>query len=176
MEEKQINQNVEDFRKVTEDMIALYKRKNAAYGNSFSSTYNKLGILSAVTRLEDKHNRLCNLAKNPHLDDLGESVADTLIDIANYYVMTIMELRRGLQEGHKPSSKFDIMTLKPFDKVLVRSDIDTTWHVDIFGYHDDNQFFYTAAGMCSCQCIPYEGNEYLLGTTDNCDEYYKTWQ
>lgn len=23
------------------------------------------------------------------------------------------------------------------------------------------------------QCIPYEGNEHLLGTTDGCDDYYK---
>lgn len=94
MQEQQINQNVEDFRKVTEDMIALYQRKNAAYGNSFSNTYTKLGILSAVTRLEDKHNRLCNLARNPHLDDLGESVEDTLKDMACYCVMTIMEIRK----------------------------------------------------------------------------------
>ena len=24
-------------------------------------------------------------------------------------------------------------------------------------------------------CIPYEGNEHLLGTTNDCDEFYKTW-
>lgn len=26
------------------------------------------------------------------------------------------------------------------------------------------------------QCIPYEDNEHLLGTTNDCDEYYKTWE
>lgn len=26
------------------------------------------------------------------------------------------------------------------------------------------------------QCIPYEGNEHLLGKTDDCDEFYKTWK
>jgi hypothetical protein len=25
------------------------------------------------------------------------------------------------------------------------------------------------------QCIPYEGNEHLLGTTNDCDNFYKTW-
>ena len=31
-------------------------------------------------------------------------------------------------------------------------------------------------GICWAQCIPYEGNEHLLGKTDDCDEYYKTWE
>lgn len=24
-------------------------------------------------------------------------------------------------------------------------------------------------------CIPYEGNEHLLGTKEDCDEFYKNW-
>ena len=29
---------------------------------------------------------------------------------------------------------------------------------------------------CWKQCIPYEGNEHLLGTTDDCDDFYKNWE
>jgi hypothetical protein len=71
----------------------LYERKNRAYGNSFSNTYKKLGIVSAVTRLSDKYERLCNLVKDPQIDDLGESIEDTLRDMASYCIMTIMEFQ-----------------------------------------------------------------------------------
>lgn len=30
--------------------------------------------------------------------------------------------------------------------------------------------------MWDCdQCIPYEHNEHLRGTTNDCDDFYKTW-
>lgn len=61
--------NVKKFRKIAEEVGNLYEKKNAAYGNSFGETYQKLGIVSAVTRISDKYNRLCILAKNPDVDD-----------------------------------------------------------------------------------------------------------
>lgn len=76
----------------------LYEAKNAAYGNSFGDTYKKLGIVSAVTRISDKYNRLCNLATNPDIDNLGESIDDTLRDMAAYCIMTLIELRGNDKE------------------------------------------------------------------------------
>lgn len=54
--------------------------------------------------------------------------------------------------------------LKPFDKVLVRNNDDDEWVCDIFS-HIDEQDFYYCVGTRWEQCIPYEGNEHLLGTT-----------
>lgn len=71
-------------------------------------------------------------------------------------------------------NKFDI-TLKPFDKVLVRRNNYGKWEIDFFGFHDKE--YYHTAGACKFeQCIPYEGNEHLRGTTNDCDEFYKTWK
>lgn len=86
--------NVEQFREIANSLGDLYEKKNAAYGNSFGETYQKLGIISAVTRISDKYNRLCNLATNPDIDNLGESLEDTLKDLASYAIMTLIELRR----------------------------------------------------------------------------------
>ena len=86
--------NVDRFREIANDLGELYEKKNAAYGNSFGETYQKLGIISAVTRISDKYNRLCNLATNPNIDNLGESLEDTLKDLAAYAIMTLIELRR----------------------------------------------------------------------------------
>ena len=80
------------FKDVTEEMNALYERKNHDYGNSFSETFRKLGIISAATRMLDKMNRIVCLVTKDQQKVNDESLRDTLIDIANYAVMTIMEI------------------------------------------------------------------------------------
>lgn len=85
--------NTTQFKQIADSLCRLYEMKNRAYGNSFGYTYKKLGIISAVTRISDKYNRLCNLATNPDIDNLGESIEDTLRDIASYCIMTLMEMK-----------------------------------------------------------------------------------
>ena len=71
--------------------------------------------------------------------------------------------------------KFDITTLVPFEsKVLVR-DINSGYWIGAFYSHYNSKKFYTIGGSRYYQCIPYEGNEHLLGTTNDCDDFYKTW-
>lgn len=89
---KELN-NVEQFKQIAKEISELYEKKNTAYSNSFGDTYKKLGIISAVTRISDKYNRLCNLATNPNIDSLGESIEDTLKDLAAYSIMTLIELK-----------------------------------------------------------------------------------
>ena len=88
------------FKEITDEMNALYERKNHDYGNSFSETYSKLGIISAATRMLDKMNRIVSLVTKDKQEVNDESLRDTLIDLANYAVMTIMEL-----DGEKPSAE-----------------------------------------------------------------------
>lgn len=72
--------------------------------------------------------------------------------------------------------KFDINTLKPFDKVLVRDSNKQKWTIDFFSFIDKSQMSpFICSGHYTYQCIPYEKNEHLLGTTNDCDEFYKTW-
>lgn len=54
--------------------------------------------------------------------------------------------------------------LKPFDKVLIRDFESQAWQVSLFGYKDSD-FYYCCNGCGWNQCIPYIGNESLLGTT-----------
>lgn len=56
---------------------------------------------------------------------------------------------------------------KPFDKVLVRDLEDEDWRCDFFSnYTHDINHYYRTVGSCYKQCIPYEGNEHLLGTSN----------
>jgi hypothetical protein len=67
--------------------------------------------------------------------------------------------------------------LKPFDKVLVRGNVGQKWFIDFFGFMDKNKGLpFVCVGHYVIQCIPYENNEHLCGTTNDCDEYYKTWK
>lgn len=72
-------------------------------------------------------------------------------------------------------NKFDISTLKPFDKVLYRMRDGDTWCAGFYSFHKNNSH-YIISNAIARQCIPYEENKHLLGTTDDCDEYYKTWK
>lgn len=72
---------------------------------------------------------------------------------------------------------FDVTTLKPFDKVLVRDNDTQEWIISLFSHCNESKIYpYTCInGNGYAQCIPYEENKHLLGTTNDCDEYYKTW-
>lgn len=54
--------------------------------------------------------------------------------------------------------------LKPFDKVLVRDFENQAWATSFFGFKDADLYF-CCNGRSYQQCIPYIGNEHLLGTT-----------
>ena len=78
------------------------------------------------------------------------------------------------------TNKFDITTLKPFDKVLVRDKDTDEWIAHLFShYHKNSDRPYVCIGAAGIneykQCVPYEGNEHLLDTNNNCDKYFKTW-
>lgn len=74
-------------------------------------------------------------------------------------------------------NKFDITTLKEFDKVLVRGNVGQKWIIDFFGFMDkDKGYPFVCVGHYISQCIPYEQNKHLLNTTDDCAEYYKYWE
>lgn len=74
--------------------------------------------------------------------------------------------------------KFDISTLIPFEsRVLIRDNKLQKWYPAIWGVYDPETYFpYKLIGCISLCCIPYEGNEHLLNTTNDCDEFYKTWE
>ena len=86
-----------NFIHIVEQCLNLYIEKNRRYGESFSKQYADFGNLSAALRLTDKVERLKSLVKNP--DDYGdEPITDTLKDIANYAIMTLMEIEKNKKE------------------------------------------------------------------------------
>lgn len=76
------------------DIHELYYTKNKDYGDAFTQSLDKHGPIAALVRMEDKWNRLSNLMSTGNEGYIkSESVEDTLIDLANYAIMTALYLR-----------------------------------------------------------------------------------
>lgn len=86
---------IEKHKKICDSLNALYEAKNADYGDSFGKSYKEYGLTMACIRLEDKLNRLKSLNKNGNAQVKDESIQDTLMDLANYAIMTLIELEKG---------------------------------------------------------------------------------
>lgn len=85
--------NQDKHMQVCERLNSIYVSKNKDYGNSFGRQYKRHGILSSVIRLDDKMNRLNEITKPDVIIEVeDETIEDTLLDLANYAIMTIMEL------------------------------------------------------------------------------------
>ena len=56
---------------------------------------------------------------------------------------------------------------KPFEKVLVRDSYDDMWRASFFSHIKEDDGRYVTTCLTWRFCVPYEGNEHLLGTTNN---------
>lgn len=97
------NELVESFKSITSKMAETYEKKNHDYGDSFDKSLDKFGLIASVVRMGDKMNRIESLInksiQNPAYPSVSvkdvnlvkdESIKDTLLDLANYAIMTVM--------------------------------------------------------------------------------------
>ena len=83
--------NIETHKKLLDDMHELYKRKNADYGDSFAQLRKRYPNFVCM-RLFDKLNRLDTLMVPGYEAKVAdEKLEDTLMDIANYAIMELVE-------------------------------------------------------------------------------------
>ena len=91
---------IQKHKEICHELNEIYDKKQHDYGDSFGQTFDKLGIISAVTRISDKYNRLCALATKSEEERKvkDESITDTLLDMANYCIMTVIELHKDINK------------------------------------------------------------------------------
>lgn len=84
---------VQKHKDICAELTTLYAKKNHDYGDSFAASFQEEGMTMPRIRLGDKFSRFKTLTKSESDQQVNdESVRDTLIDLANYAIMTIMEL------------------------------------------------------------------------------------
>jgi hypothetical protein len=88
-----MNDKVQQHKNICYELNALYAKKNHDYGDAFHLSYIEEGMAMPRIRLGDKLNRFKTLSKNLESREVhDESIRDTLLDLANYAIMTILEL------------------------------------------------------------------------------------
>lgn len=92
-----MNEKVLRHKEICDGLNELYARKNHDYGDSFHTTFVEEGLAMARIRLGDKFSRFktlsrlsCNDSDQQQVTD--ESIRDTLLDLANYAIMTVLEM------------------------------------------------------------------------------------
>lgn len=97
---------------VVHSVVDTFKRKNAAYGNdsldNFYRVENDFGIspvAGLLTRMSDKMSRIKNLRNNPNLEQVGEALQDTFVDLGAYSLIALMVINKDTSgykiEGYK---------------------------------------------------------------------------
>ena len=83
--------NEQEYTKLMFENRKIYLDKNKKYGDAFADTIKKYGYISAITRMNDKFNRIEQFTLNGFKDE-EESLRDSLMDLANYCYMYVMEI------------------------------------------------------------------------------------
>lgn len=121
MTESEYKRREDTFKKIVDEMYDLYVKKNRDYGGSVTDTYEKFGLTSFLVRLSDKLNRITNLTIN-NKENLvkDEKIQDTLLDLANYAILALIELKEDENKlCHEISSATDYQdSFSNIDKYL----------------------------------------------------------
>lgn len=98
--------DVQRFGRIQVELCDTFKSKNADYGNSFSQLYQEFGdngIITAAVQISHKYHRFMNLIKGAPAK-VNESLRDTLLDLANYCILTVMELDKAKEKANASDS------------------------------------------------------------------------
>jgi hypothetical protein len=90
-----LSDRVQRHSEICKGLTDLYERKNHDYGDSFHKTFLEEGFAMSRIRLSDKLERFKSLTKSGEQKVNDESIVDTLKDMANYAIMTVLEIERG---------------------------------------------------------------------------------
>ena len=88
-------------KEICTQLTSIYKQKNSDYGNSFGEMFAELGIITAITRIGDKYNRIKNLAKSGQQHVKDEAITDTLLDMAGYSILAFRYLKEHKDENYR---------------------------------------------------------------------------
>lgn len=82
---------IDDIRKLGLDNLDVFESKNKEYGNAFQESVKKYGLIAALTRMNDKFNRIETLMLSED-EPSHESLKDSLLDLSNYCLLTAYEV------------------------------------------------------------------------------------
>lgn len=120
--EKREEQFLKNYEETLSELANTFFLKNERYGNSFTDTMEDYGLVASIVRITDKFNRMTTLFQNRKLDCDDEPLKDTMLDMANYLIMTVAymkeEDRQNNQLTSTNSGKIQVDTM-PLQKATI---------------------------------------------------------
>ena len=145
------------YQNIINNLEDTYKRKNSDYGNSVGDTYEKFGDISFLTRITDKYNRILSLADKGECGEVkDEALEDTILDLANYCLLWLVEREyAGQQEEKEPTKDVQLKTPKPISNY---NNVNTAVMNDVQARlaKMDEDDFKIVLNMLQAYNIPYE--------------------
>lgn len=96
-EVQDVKKEIDLFKRITNEMLDTFEKKRNDYGPSTTETWVRFGPVSMLTRMYDKLSRISNLFYNDSKVK-DEKLVDTLLDLANYAIITIIEMTKFSNE------------------------------------------------------------------------------
>ena len=145
--------NEKRFRQKVEKLTKVYVAKNKDYGDSFTRSLDKRGIVASIVRMEDKMNRIDSLYDKP-TTEVDESLVDSLEDLANYAIMTAIWLEKQVEDMSNHVRYWDDDFEDDYDDLFdddIEREIDWNdgWHEfddDDFDDEDDETYNFYSDG------------------------------
>lgn len=109
-----IDRRAKRLEEIMSKNLELYKKKNADYGNSFAEVYKELGFESGLVQILHKVNRIKGIYSKGKAEVENESIRDSLVDLANYALMTVVEME--LEDNKEDELIKNIKTLGLYAK------------------------------------------------------------
>lgn len=121
--EKREEQFLKNYENTLTELANTFFLKNERYGNSFTDTMEDYGLVSSIVRITDKFNRMTTLFKNRELDCDDEPLKDTMLDMANYLIMTVAYIKEEDKKNNQLTSinsgKIQVETM-PLQKATIQ--------------------------------------------------------
>ena len=167
-----MNENL-DLRKILEGCPKGTKFYNSIYGEvRFERIVENVAYPIVLSICNDSCNAINVTKKGLHYKDFnGECVLFPSKDQRDW-----SKFERFWDRKMK---RFDPHTLHPFDKILARDSNNHIWECALLSHIDylNEEYKVITVGSCYVWCIPYnEETKHLIGTTDDCPEYYNWWE
>ena len=96
MGEQSKKTDADRFKEITDKMFETFKAKNHDYGSSFSNLFKECGMTYAYGHMAEKLERVKSLMKD-EAKVKGEGMKDSLLDLANYAILTVMEIEKVVE-------------------------------------------------------------------------------
>ena len=126
----------EEHKKLCDLMHETYIKKNSDYRNSFSDLYDEYGSIISEIHIKEKFDRFKQLRTNE--SQVGESIEDTLMDMANYCLLTLLEMKK-LNSYIDEEVIEENIELEEVQEEVQDSTEDTTEEIVVKSMHKDEE-------------------------------------